>query len=98
PSLSTLSLHDALPILRGGALLRGEAVRRAGCAAPHPAPAAAAFVEGDLGLRLAGGRDGARSDPAAGARRSFGIRPRRRPLPDPRSEEHTSELQSPYDL
>src|SRR2546430_14576272 len=63
--------------LRGGALLRGEAVRRAGCAAPHPAPAAAAFVEGDLGPRLAGGRDGARSDPAAGARRSFGIRPRR---------------------
>src|SRR5207248_11191136 len=74
PNLYTLSLHDALPILRraahaqhrsrprGGGTPLGRHPRRIALQGPHQNP----------------------DDPAAGG--------------DVRSEEHTSELQSPYDL
>src|SRR5438094_4988664 len=66
PQLYTLSLHDALPILRAGR-------------DPHPSD-----------RHEAPGRRARLHDPARGGLEPHGDRMR--------SEEHTSELQSPYDL
>src|SRR5207248_7975848 len=83
PYIYTLSLHDALPILKIAQVLAVRAdlplARR------HPLGQRRAF----LGLRVL------TLDPAAAALGLFLVR--RIPEHD-RSEEHTSELQSPYDL
>src|SRR5207248_5959875 len=88
--LSTLSLHDALPICaresrasdrRGG---QPQHVER--CARP-------AF----LALRRAGG-SGARTGDPSRARAGSLRQPVGEGIQLERSEEHTSELQSPYDL
>src|SRR5205823_9587504 len=83
--LSTLSLHDALPISRDGLFPR----RKRACHDPptqgRPAAARAVAAGWAAGSdsRLAGAGDLA----GRGARRVY-------PPPDARSEEHTSELQS----
>src|SRR5206468_11289983 len=84
PLLSTLSLHDALPLSPAAAARRAVAVRLPGglgCAR-HPQPFA-----GHLALRR---RDRA---PAAPGRHLSAA-----PVGRARSEEHTSELQSRSDL
>src|SRR5207248_11742186 len=93
PRLYTLSLHDALPILQPLALAGDRE------AAPDHAPAQTLRGLGDLGRSaelLQAGREVAQRDvvevgvAVAGEERSVdGAR---------RSEEHTSELQSPYEL
>src|SRR5207249_11704820 len=87
PARSTLSLHDALPIWsrRGGGHHRA---RRARSARP------------DRGGRpRRRGRHPIRLQPRAAARRGIRVDLARAPPPAPqRSEEHTSELQSRFDL
>src|SRR5207249_8364012 len=94
---STLSLHDALPIwlralLRGsalaGAALREDALRQRAARLALPARLA--------GLRRPGVPAHRRGDPRLCAARDD--RSRRRLLLRARSEEHTSELQSRFDL
>src|SRR5205807_5607712 len=86
--ISTLSLHDALPILVAGLTLAGDGLRQAG---------ALALVLHQVGP----GR--VEVDAAAGTHH-LGVahqRRRRRGVGDAagvRSEEHTSELQSPCNL
>src|SRR5207248_9875133 len=85
--LSTLSLHDALPIFatregppsRAGAAVGAamSTVRNPGRQAPHDPQR-----DRETGQRL----------------RTARIRPTMHPQEAVRSEEHTSELQSPYDL
>src|SRR5207248_10846284 len=89
PDTSPLSLHDALPIFLPADLhpRPGDAIPRRpqARAGPHPAVARrprARRPTRPASLLGAAARDDAR--PAAGRAR--------------RSEEHTSELQSPYDL
>src|SRR5205823_9534486 len=89
PPTSPLSLHDALPIWhrprRSGARRIAPPSRAAGTAGAGAAPA------GARDLRPGGG-----SPRRAGLRAGVGRRraPRPRRLLPPRSEEHTSELQS----
>src|SRR5205823_14311261 len=84
PALSPLSLHDALPIFRLRRARRGRRGARRGRV-------------GRDARALAGGRGGGEGAgawrdraPDGGVRRAVP----RRPAPGPRSEEHTSELQS----
>src|SRR5207248_9046103 len=84
--LHTLSLHDALPIWLGRLRLRRRGARRHVRRRRRPAHPVAVDVErGDLAERRLEQR----------VRRAVGL-----DLVDARlrSEEHTSELQSPYDL
>src|SRR5699024_12627034 len=78
-----LSLHDALPIWRG----RGRSRGRLWCPARGP--------RGNRGFRAAAPRLHAAVRPP---RRSWPMRARTRVAPVSRSEEHTSELQSRFDL
>src|SRR5207248_9435149 len=87
PALSTLSLHDALPILRQQLRARGIADIVDGEPAVAPCRITA----------IAGRDHVVQRDPPS--------RPKRRRLAgraihsrQPRPEEHTTELQSPYDL
>src|SRR5207248_8371471 len=89
PITHTLSLHDALPIC--------DAVP----AAAHATPGAAGRDEhiADAGEAATGHRrTRGRRRPACRSRRSCRHGARRRRPRRERSEEHTSELQSPYDL
>src|SRR5205807_8707785 len=89
PATYTLSLHDALPISA-----RGNG-RRPGGTGPDASP-----PRGRTGGNLPGVRRGRRAA-AAGARRGGEAPPgvgTRHLGPDVRSEEHTSELQSPCNL
>src|SRR5207248_11721672 len=81
PLLSTLSLHDALPISRGGAGRPLQQSQQLSACRPSSCPGAA--------QRRAPWRALCRS--VEQPRKSHGALP-------VRSEEHTSELQSPYDL
>src|SRR5207248_11799722 len=85
----TLSLHDALPICaRHGAVPSPGAVRRA----RRPRPPARCVRERDA-------PDLPAADPGGGDHGRAGDADRAADLPAwLRSEEHTSELQSPYDL
>src|SRR5207248_8053762 len=84
----TLSLHDALPICGAPG---ATAVTCCGCSACAGACANAALAEPERSEPNSG------SSPLSG---SFGIFAQRggRRMEFARSEEHTSELQSPYDL
>src|SRR5207248_9788346 len=90
----TLSLHDALPIFglrHRSAPARARRQVDGARAVPGPRP------RGDRTRGRRAGRDGAQPrGPGPAARLARGAR---RTLPAGlRSEEHTSELQSPYDL
>src|SRR5699024_12450913 len=87
PALYTLSLHDALPILRPGVMRRGEAVSASTTGKLRHE--CRGFLLVDLGDHA--GADGATTF-ADGKTQAFlhGDRVR--------SEEHTSELQSRFDL
>src|SRR5207248_11749228 len=94
PHPSTLSLHDALPIWRPRDLLHRCRVRRG-----------ARFASGVVGelAREADMNDASESAVLDRLCGLCGIETRyldvwKRPHEAPRSEEHTSELQSPYDL
>src|SRR5207248_6689275 len=88
PALSTLSLHDALPILPRHVVAEARPPRRGQRRQPF-------HLLGDAQAR--GLRRPHRGGRARGAR--SGAEPRATSSPSiPRSEEHTSELQSPYDL
>src|SRR5207248_9012830 len=81
--LSSLSLHDALPIFRGPLVAQVVALpNRDECLSGHAAQ-----------HRAPGPADGPRTRARADRRK-----PQHPPRDDLRSEEHTSELQSPYDL
>src|SRR5690606_41704896 len=85
--ISSLSLHDALPISRLG-LGRRDDARRAGSGAPPRLPRGHALGQrSQPGDDRADGRGGGRSAPV-----------RRAELRRRRSEEHTSELQSRENL
>src|SRR5205823_13493087 len=93
-ALSTLSLHDALPIYRPrpGAAAREDrrappAPRRAGRYRPPPGSAAGAARTAPPST---GQSRTAQARPPGGGSRTR----TRAPPPPPRSEEHTSELQS----
>src|SRR5205807_10358079 len=96
PELSTLSLHDALPIWLPDDARGARSRARAPDAPPWPLAG-----RGGVGARsrhtadpFAGERRGARRDAAAA-----GVAlPARSAVAVPRSEEHTSELQSPCNL
>src|SRR5207248_11347736 len=85
--LYPLSLHDALPI---SARPQGRPVRRDDAAEARRQAGPSSDVPRQLRRILR--RPGAERDPHS---RGDAVRPR---LPHRRSEEHTSELQSPYDL
>src|SRR5699024_12840537 len=87
-AISTLSLHDALPIC-GAAELPGPLLRPVGAG-----EAGAGAAERG---RRAGGPGGAGPHPAA-QRGGLGGPGRAAQAPGVRSEEHTSELQSRFDL
>src|SRR5690606_42073850 len=97
-AVATLSLHDALPIC--------EEQPPGGREPDQPARARAEIARGDPGLCVdpaAGGR--ARGGPSQPFRRARGKSRHRAALADrrarpeyPRSEEHTSALQSPENL
>src|SRR5205807_10336479 len=86
----TLSLHDALPIFTTGAGMRSETLtfppRLAEPRANTPTTPAAASI---TAATIASKRDMRVGDLCGSGRRG---------KPNPRSEEHTSELQSPCNL
>src|SRR5437868_3055388 len=92
PGLSTLSLHDALPISARGGRRRGRAAR--GRTAPWAAPRRSRRRSG-RGLRAP---DRVRAQPRGRTRSTRGARRDRTAAAARRSEEHTSELQSRFDL
>src|SRR5207248_7733457 len=91
-SLSTLSLHDALPIWNVAPGRQGRIALDPEDGDPGDADLDVQLPEGFAGKRE---RRAARIAPrhAAAPRFRRGLHPERE-----RSEEHTSELQSPYDL
>src|SRR5207302_7809463 len=98
PSLSTLSLHDALPICAPRAIKSSGEFR--------PGPAVAVLLGDTVCLAAAStGRASARysrsascADLPSGTTRSLSPLPRTSMYPAKRSEEHTSELQSRENL
>src|SRR5699024_11818419 len=86
PGLYPLSLHDALPISTTTSISAASPQGRAGACCCRVRSAASSPVTGSTGSRSAhcSARRGSSSCPAATSRR--------------RSEEHTSELQSRFDL
>src|SRR5207248_9548668 len=97
PELAPLSLHDALPIWRRGVAVDRRAARPG---AGRPAGGCPGGGGGAGGGPLRHAVAGPGRPPPAGER-AAGPAARRRVVVragGPRSEEHTSELQSPYDL
>src|SRR5690606_42076175 len=91
PQLPPLSLHDALPISSPG-----RSHRRALAPSPPCSRACSPRRSSSLGShRLRPPRPGS---PCRGQRRSTSVAPRRSRSATPRSEEHTSELQSRENL